>query len=124
MPRYASPEQFRGQPLDARSDLFSVGGQLFYEMLAGRPPFSGESFGEIAHSVLQGSVPALSGSPAISFQAAFRLSPDLTMAHNLYTQLQVDQGRPLDALRRLLDRACRRSDSDLFCRPRPRLPLL
>jgi TolB-like protein/tetratricopeptide (TPR) repeat protein/predicted Ser/Thr protein kinase len=64
-PRYASPEQFRGVPLDARSDLFSVG-VIFYEMLTGQPPFAGESFGEIAHSVLQGSVPALSGSPAIS----------------------------------------------------------
>lgn len=64
-PRYASPEQFRGQPLDARADLFSVG-VIFYEMLSGQPPFPGESFGEIAHSVLQGSVPALSGSAAIS----------------------------------------------------------
>src|SRR5438105_2149881 len=64
-PRYASAEQFRGQPLDARSDLFS-GGVIFYEMLTGQAPFPGESFGEIAHSVLQGSVPALSGSPAIS----------------------------------------------------------
>lgn len=64
-PRYASPEQFRSQPLDARSDIFSVG-IIFYEMLTGQPPFAGESFGEIAHSVLQGSVPALSGSPAIS----------------------------------------------------------
>jgi len=64
-PRYASPEQFRGQPLDARSDLFSMG-VIFYEMLTGQPPFAGKSFGEIAHSVLQGSLPALAGSPAIS----------------------------------------------------------
>jgi serine/threonine protein kinase len=64
-PRYASPEQFRGQAVDARSDLFSLGG-IFFEMLTGNPPFSGESFGEIAHSVLQGSPPALSGSPAIA----------------------------------------------------------
>lgn len=50
-----------------------------------------------------------------AFQTAFRLNPDLTMAHNLYTQLQVDQGRTLDALKRLLDRAGRRrSDAELF----------
>lgn len=63
-PRYASPEQFRGWPVDARSDLFSMGAILF-EMLTGQPPFPGESFGEIAHAVLHGSPPALSGSPAI-----------------------------------------------------------
>jgi len=64
-PRYASPEQFRGQPVDARSDLFSMGVILF-EMLTGQPPFPGETFGEVAHAVLQGSTPALSGSPAIA----------------------------------------------------------
>jgi serine/threonine protein kinase/tetratricopeptide (TPR) repeat protein len=67
-PRYASPEQFRGQPAGARSDLFSIGAILF-EMLTGQPAFSGESFVEIAHSVLHGSPPALSGSPAISAMA-------------------------------------------------------
>ena len=64
-PRYASPEQFRGQAVDARSDLFSMGVILF-EMLTGQPPFTGETFGELAHAVLQGSPPALSGSPAIA----------------------------------------------------------
>lgn len=64
-PRYASPEQFRGRPVDARSDIFAAGVILF-EMLAGQPAFSGESFIEIAHSVLHGSPPALTGSPAIA----------------------------------------------------------
>jgi len=64
-PRYASPEQFCGKPVDARSDLFSAGAILF-EMLAGQPAFQGESFGEIAHAVLHVSPPALSGSPAIA----------------------------------------------------------
>ncbi|HEX4545555.1 MAG TPA: protein kinase [Candidatus Acidoferrum sp.] len=64
-PRYASPEQFRGRPVDGRSDLFSVGAILF-EMLTAQPAFPGETFGEIAHAVLHGSPPALSGSPAIA----------------------------------------------------------
>ena len=64
-PKYASPEQFRGHPVDPRSDLFSTGAILF-EMLTGSPPFAGESFGELAHSVLRGAPPAISGSPAIA----------------------------------------------------------
>jgi serine/threonine protein kinase len=64
-PRYASPEQFCGKPVDARSDLFSIGVILF-EMLTGQPPFRGETFGEVAHAVLDGSTPVLSGSPAIA----------------------------------------------------------
>lgn len=64
-PRYASPEQFLGQEVDPRSDIFSLGA-IFFEMLAGQPPFAGDTFIEIAHSVLHGLPPALTGSPAIS----------------------------------------------------------
>lgn len=64
-PRYSSPEQVTGRPVDARSDLFAAGAILF-EALAGKPAFSGNSALEIFHSVLYETPPALSGSPAIS----------------------------------------------------------
>jgi hypothetical protein len=43
-PRYISPEQVRGQPLDGRADIYALG-VVAFELLAGRPPFSGSSAG-------------------------------------------------------------------------------
>jgi Tol biopolymer transport system component len=48
---YMSPEQLRGEALDARSDIFSFGSTL-YETLTGKLPFNGRSPIDVTHSIL------------------------------------------------------------------------
>lgn len=48
---YMSPEQARGKPTDARSDVFSFG-IVLYEMLTGKVPFAGETMTDIMASII------------------------------------------------------------------------
>jgi serine/threonine-protein kinase len=56
---FCSPEQARGQVVDARSDIYSLGCMLF-ELLSGRPPFEADSFVEVLSMQISERPPRLS----------------------------------------------------------------
>ena len=58
--QYMSPEQARGQKVDARTDIWSLG-VVLYEMVGGSPPFYGETPGDCIASILTTEPPPLSG---------------------------------------------------------------
>jgi serine/threonine protein kinase len=95
-PAYAAPEQSRGEKVDQRADIFSMG-VLLYEMLAGAWPFGGRTAIDMRHAVLHdepkpisekrgNSVPArlegivaraLSKDPALRFQQVSQMRDEL-----------------------------------------------
>jgi len=58
---YMSPEQVRGQNLDQRTDIFSLGA-ILYEMLSGRRAFRGESSADTMSAILREDPPEIAGS--------------------------------------------------------------
>jgi eukaryotic-like serine/threonine-protein kinase len=65
-PRYMSPEQVFGRPVDHRSDIFSLG-LVLYEMIAGTPPFGGNDIHQIMYQICNGTAaPPSAANPAVT----------------------------------------------------------
>jgi eukaryotic-like serine/threonine-protein kinase len=106
-PRYMSPEQISGQPVDHRSDIFSLG-IVLWEMLTGKRLFSGTEMAQVSHSItydehepptrVNPDLPAmldfvvaraLKKDPAVRYQDADEMAADL---HTCLAELRAREG--------------------------------
>ena len=103
--QYLSPEQARGENVDARSDLYSTGCVLF-ELLCGRPPFLGDSPVSVAYQHVREPAPTPSSfapdvPPALDLVVMRALAKDREARYPSAQEFLADlsavaQGRPLD----------------------------
>jgi serine/threonine protein kinase/Tol biopolymer transport system component len=97
---FMSPEQVRGEELDARTDLFSFG-LVLYEMVAGRPAFTGNTSGVITEAILnRAPVPLEQLNPAVPPKLAEIVSKAIEKDRKLRYQHASDIRTDLQRLKR------------------------
>ncbi|MFI5057799.1 MAG: protein kinase [Candidatus Acidiferrales bacterium] len=102
---YMSPEQVRGEELDPRTDLFSLG-IVLYEMSTGQRAFTGNTSGIIFEAILnRAPIPPVRLNPAISPQLEMIISRALEKDRGLRYQTASDLRADLQRLKRDTDSA-------------------
>ncbi|MDQ3489155.1 MAG: serine/threonine-protein kinase [Acidobacteriota bacterium] len=96
---YMSPEQARGDPVDARTDVFSLG-VVIYEMLSGRSPFAGPTLTAVLHKLLYEQPPDLMSLPGLEVPPAVAATVERALAKNQGERYQSMDGvaAALDAI--------------------------
>ncbi|HEU4433983.1 MAG TPA: serine/threonine-protein kinase [Pyrinomonadaceae bacterium] len=78
---YMSPEQARGEPIDARTDVWSLG-VVIYEMIARRVPFTGETHRQVFKGIIENEPPTLDSNVAVPVELKHIVAKALSKDRN------------------------------------------